>query len=447
MFVYLQEVTMKPLKLMIFLLLVASSTTAQTTVEDVKAFELKNGMKIIVLEDHSIPNANMYLFWRVGSRNEVPGITGLSHFFEHMMFNGAKKYGPKVFDKVMEANGGSNNAYTTENVTVYTDWFPTSAIEVIFDLEADRIANLAIDEKMVESERGVVISERITGLENSNWRLLNEQVKSVAFVAHPYRWSVIGYESDIQNWTKEDLKTYFDTYYAPNNCVMVMVGDITLDQVKRLAKKYLEPIPPHNPPRPVHTTEPEQLGEKRLWVKKDVTSPTIMIAYHAPETKSDEYYAVDMLNSILSEGRSSRLYSALVDEKQLAIEIWTYYPLAFDPILFYVYAVCNKDVNEEELENAIYEEIEKIIRDGVTETELQKVKNRKLVDFYHEMETINGKANTIGTYELYFGDYKKLFSAPDDYKKVTVDDIRKVASKYLKKSNRTIGILKKDTEG
>ena len=185
-------------------------------------------MDFIVLEDHSIPNANMYIFWQVGSRNEYPGITGLSHFFEHTMFNGAKKYGPKQFDRVMEANGGANNAYTTENVTVYTDFFPKSALELIFDLEADRIAHLSFDDQMIESERGVVLSERITGMENSNWYFLEEQVKAVAFMAHPYRWPVIGYEADIKGWKKSDLQRYFRTYYAPNNAVVVIVGDVTL---------------------------------------------------------------------------------------------------------------------------------------------------------------------------------------------------------------------------
>lgn len=437
---------MKSVQLCVLFLFCASSLWAQTKVDDVKSFTLKNGMKVIVLEDRSIPNANMYFFWKVGSRNEYPGITGLSHFFEHMMFNGAAKYGPKEFDRVMEANGGSNNAYTTEDITVYTDWFPTSAIELMFELESDRIGSLALDDKMVESERGVIISERITGLENSNWRLLSEQVNSAAFLAHPYRWSVIGYESDIKNWTKDDLQKYFDTYYAPNNGVLVMVGDITLKEVKGLAEKYLEPIPAHTPPRPVHTVEPEQLGEKRVWAKKDVSSPTILIAYHVPEAKAEEYYAVELLSSILSTGKSSRLYSALVDETQLAVEVFTYYPQAFDPTLFYIYATCSKDVSELDLENAVYEEIGRIIEEGVREEELQKVKNRKLVDFYHEMETINGKANTIGTYELYFGDYTRLFSAPEDYKKVTARDIQLVAAKYLRKANRTVGILKNNVE-
>ena len=394
---------MRILKPIILFFIFTTLLSAQTKVEDVKTFTLKNGMKIIVLEDHSIPNANMYIFWKVGSRNEVPGITGLSHFFEHMMFNGAKKYGPKEFDRVMEANGGSNNAGTSENITMYTNWFPSSSMEVMFDLEADRIRDLALDDKMVESERGVIISERITGLENSNYRLLSEQVKAVAFVAHPYRWSVIGYESDIENWAKQDLQDYFDTYYAPNNAVVVMVGDLTLEEVERLTKKYFESIPPHDPPRPVHTREPEQLGEKRLYVKKDVTSPNIMIVYHVPETKSEEYYAMDLLNSILSQGRSSRLYNALVDKKQLAVRVSTSYPLAFDPNLLYIYAICARNIHEEKLEKAIFKEIDKIIKEGVSEEELQKVKNRKLVDFYRSMQTINGKAYTIGTYDVFFG--------------------------------------------
>ena len=311
----------------VLLLILVSVAAAQTKVEDVKTFTLKNGMKIFVLEDHSIPNANMYTFFKVGSRNEYPGITGLSHFFEHMMFNGAKKYGPKMFDRVMEANGGSNNAYTSENITVYTDWFPTASMEVMMDLEADRIEKLALDDKMVESERGVVLSERITGMENSNFSLLHEQVLGVAFLAHPYKWSVIGYESDIKNWSKSDLQRYFETYYAPNNAIMVIAGDVSTDQVKKLVIKYFEPIPRRPDPRPVHTVEPEQLGEKRLFINKDVSSPNIMIVYHVPQTGSPDYYALDMLDSILSNGNSSRLYKALVDEKQLALSIFTMMPL------------------------------------------------------------------------------------------------------------------------
>jgi zinc protease len=436
---------MKKIILPLFLLL-AITGEAQMKADDVNTFTLKNGMKVLVVEDFSIPNANMYLFYKVGSRNEYQGITGLSHFFEHMMFNGAKKYGPKQFDQTMEFNGGANNAYTTENVTVYTDWFPASAADVIFDLEADRISTLSIDPSIVESERGVVLSERRTGLENSPWRLLSQSMQATAFQEHPYHWPVMGYEDDMKNWNQQDLERYFKTYYAPNNCVVVVSGAIKTEEVKRLAQKYLEPIPAQPAPPKVHIVEPVQTGERRITVQKEVATPYLMIGYHTPETKHQDYYALNILSSILSSGKSSRLYASLVDEKQLATQVFTDYGDSFDPNLFNVYAVANKNVNEADLENAIYTEIEKIKKEGISETELQKVKNQKLMEFYDQVETINGKSNNIGTYEVFFGDYKKMFDAPANFNKTTVADVQNVAKKYFTKSNRTVGVLKTNVE-
>jgi predicted Zn-dependent peptidase len=415
---------------------------AQNKAEDVKTFTLKNGMQIILLEDHSIPNVAMYLFYKVGSRNEYPGITGISHFFEHMMFNGAKKYGPKQFDITMEANGGANNAYTSNDITVYSNWFPKSATELIFDLESDRIANLNFDDKMIESERGVILSERSTSLENSNETLLLQEVIAAAFDAHPYTWPVIGWESDIKNWTKSDLQNYFKTYYAPNNCVVVLTGDVTLDEAKKLSSKYFEPIPRGITPRKVHTVEPEQMGEKRLFVKKNVSTPHVTAVYHVPQINSSESYALSLLSSILSSGNTSRLYSRLVDQQQLATEVWSYYGESFDPYVFMIYSICNDNISPEQVESAVYEELKKIEIDGVDELELQKVKNQKMMEFYHTMETISGKANQIGTYQVFFGDYKKLFDAPSEFQKVTSDDIKNVVNKYFTESNRTVGILK-----
>jgi len=428
------------------LCLLSLSSQAQLKADDVQSFTLKNGMKFLVIEDFSIPNANMYLFYKVGSRNEYQGITGLSHFFEHMMFNGAKKYGPKEFDRTMEFNGGANNAYTREDITAYTNWFPASATEVIFDLEADRISSLTIDPKMVESERGVVASERSTGLENSPWRMLMEGMQGVAFQEHPYHWPVIGYEDDIKNWKQADLERYFRTYYAPNNCVVVMSGAIKAADIRRLAEKYLEPIPAQPAPPPVHLVEPEQTGERRIAIRKDVSTPYLGIAYKAPQATQEDYYALMLLSDILSSGKSSRLYSALVDQKQLATTVFTSYSESFDPTLFGIYAVTNRGVNEADLEKAIYEELEKIKKDGITERELQKVKNKKLIEFYDQVETINGKSNNIGTYEVFFGDCRKMFDAPAAYNKVTLDDIRRVANKYLTKTTRTVGVLKSKTD-
>lgn len=423
-----------------------SASFAQKKASDVNTITLKNGMKILVMENNSIPNANMYLFYKVGSRNEVPGITGLSHFFEHMMFNGSKKFGPKEFDRTMEFNGGENNAYTTENVTVYTDWFPSSALETMFDLESDRIANLSIDPKMVQSERGVVASEKSTGLENSPWEALSELIYATAFTEHSYHWPVIGYQTDIDNWSKEDLEHYFRTYYAPNNCIVVIAGNVKTDEVKRLADKYMAPISQQPSPPPVRLKEPEQLGERRVSLKKELPVPYLLMAYHTPETKDPDHYALDLLSDILSSGHSSRLYTSLVDKKQIATSVNTDMADGFDPNLFMFYTVVAKSSNETEAEKAIDEEIEKVKKDGVTATELQKVKNRKLMELYHKLETINGKANAVGTYEVFFGDYKKMFDAPEAYNKVTAADIQRVANKYLVRSNRTVGVAKTNVE-
>ncbi len=427
-------------------LLLTFTIQAQMKADDVKTFTLNNGMKFLVVEDFSIPNANMYFFYKVGSRNEHQGITGLSHFFEHMMFNGAKKYGPKQFDRTMEFNGGANNAYTTENVTVYTDWFPAASAEVMFDLEGDRISSLSIDPKMVESERGVVLSERRTGIENSPWRPLSEGLQATAFQEHPYHWPVIGYEDDMKNWTQQDLERYFKTYYAPNNCVVVVSGALKLEKVKELAKKYFESIPAQPAPPKVHIVEPAQTGERRITIKKEVETPYLMIGYKTPESKNEDYYALNILSSVLSSGNSSRLYSTLVDQKELATQVGTDYGDTFDPYLFNVYVVANQDVKETDLEQAVYAEIEKIKKDGISETELQKIKNQKLMEFYNQVETINGKSNNIGTYEVFFGDYRKMFDAPANYNKVTVADVQRVAKKYLTKTNRTVAVLKTNVE-
>jgi predicted Zn-dependent peptidase len=419
----------------------AAAAQAAVSADQVQTFTLDNGMKFIVLESHAIPNANMYTFWKVGSRNEAPGITGLSHFFEHMMFNGSKNFGPKMFDRTMEAKGGSNNAYTSTDLTVYQDWFPASSLETIFTLESDRIAHLTIDPKMVASERGVVLSERSTGLENSNMRMLREEINSVAFLAHPYSWSVIGNESDIKAWTQEDLEHYFHTYYAPNNAVSVIVGDVKTDEVKKLASKYFGSIPKRALPPAVRTIEPPQKGERRVFVTKEsATSPNLTIAYKIPQAGSADYYALEVLQSLLADGKTSRLYKALV-EKQLATQVSANSLDGFDPGLLYLSAVAAAKVEPAQLEKALLAEVDTLIKDGVTAEELQKVKNQKLVNLYREQETINGKAQQLGNYEVFFGDYRKMFDAPAAYEKLTPADIQAVAAKYLKKSQRTVGVL------
>jgi zinc protease len=422
-------------------MLLMAPAPAQDSDYGVKTHRLKNGMKILVQEDHSIPNVALYIFYKIGSRNERPGTTGLSHFFEHMMFNGAKKYGPKQFDEVMEAAGGSNNAYTSNDVTVYQDWFPRSAMETIFDLEGDRIANLSFDEKMVESERGVVASERRTSVDNSNTGILNEQLAAAAYTAHPYQWPVIGWMVDIENWTMEDLKRHFDAGYSPANATMVAVGDVTLDEIVKLAQKYIEPVPSRGLPPKVTTREPEQLGERRVTVRKFAQLPLVMMAYHVPESSHPDYYPLQVLQTILFEGESSRMYQRLVDKDQLALSISGGSGFSFDPTLFEVFARPKAGVAPEAVEKAVYEELDRVKSSQVSDKELEKAKNILLADFYRRMKTISGKANALGNYEIFFGDYRKMFTAAGDYSKVSKADLQRVATKYLTANNRTVATL------
>ncbi|MDO8836459.1 MAG: pitrilysin family protein [Vicinamibacterales bacterium] len=411
---------------------------------DVKTHTLKNGMKILVQEDHSIPNVALYVFYRIGSRNERPGTTGLSHFFEHMMFNGAKKYGPGDFDRVMEANGGSNNAYTSQNVTVYQDWFPRSALELIFDLEADRIQNLAIVPDIVESERGVIASERRNGVDANNAGLLNEQLWATAFTAHPYQWPVVGWMSDIEAWTLDDLTQHFKTGYSPSNATMVVTGDVTLEEIVRLAEKYLEPIPSSAPPPPVRTVEPEQLGERRIVVRKFAQLPILQMGYHVPATSSPDYYPLQILETVLFSGQSSRMYKRLVDKDQIALSVSGGSGYAFDPTLFTIAAQPKAGVDPVTVETAIYDELDRVAAQSVTAGEMEKAKNILLSEFYRQIRTISGRSNAIGTYEIFFGDYRKLFSAADDLATVTPADVQRVAKKYFTANNRTVATLLPD---
>ena len=402
---------------------------------------LKNGMKVLVQPDHSIPNVALYIFYRIGSRNEHPGTTGLSHFFEHMMFNGAKKYGPGDLDKVMEANGGANNAYTTQNVTVYQDWFPRSALPLIYDIESDRIRDLTFDPKKIASEREVVASERRLSVDNDNGGLLDEQLWATAFIAHTYQWPVVGWMSDIEHWTMDDLKHHFEMGYSPSNATMVVVGDVSPEEIFGLCEKYIEPIPTHAPPPPVTTVEPEQLGERRLVVHKPAELPLLMIGYHIPQTNDPDYYALNILRSVLFQGESSRMYQRLVDKDQIALDVSSSVQPAFDPTLAIIVAQPRQGTDPQSCEKAIYEEIENVKGTPISDRELEKAKNNRLAEFYREVRTINGRANTIGTYEVFMGDYNKLFDAAKNYSAVTKEDVQRVAKKYFGANNRTVATL------
>jgi zinc protease len=326
-------------------------------------------------------------------------------------------------------------------VTVYQNWFPSSSLELIYDLEADRIRDLSFDPAMIKSERGVVASERRNSIDSNNFGILYEQLWAAAFTAHPYQWPVIGWMVDIENWTMEDLKRHFEIGYSPSNATMIVAGDVKAEEVFRLAEKHIESIPSHDPPIKVTTQEPEQSGERRITVKKFAQLPILMMGYHVPQTSSPDYYALQVLQTVLFSGQSSRMYQRVVDKDQLAISIDGGFEFSIDPTLFLITAQPKEGIKPEAVEKAVYDELEKVKAQPVSDAEMDKAKNILLAAFYRQMKTINGRANTLGTFEVFFGDYNKLFSAAADYGKVTKEDLRRAAQKYFGEKNRTVATL------
>ena len=403
---------------------------------------LKNGMKVIVWPDHDIPNVAMYTWFRVGSRNERPGITGLSHFFEHMMFKGSEHYPPGEFDRLMEQNGGANNAFTSEDVTAYQDWFPKNILEFIFRLEADRICCLSFDPKEVESERQVVYSERRTSVDNDNASLLDEQVQAAAYVAHPYHNPVIGWPSDIEHWTIDELRDYFKIHYAPNNATMILVGDVAPEEVFRLAEQYFGPIPAQPRPPRVTTQEPPQPGERRVSIRKIGQTPLLELAFHTGPADDPHAEARDLLIDILTSGESSRLYRRLVDQDRLAVDVsGSLSPEGFDPGLIKLSVTVSPNKGPDAAEAAILDELSRLARSGPSAEELRKAKNTQLAAHWRNMKTINAKAELLGTYEIFRGDYRKFFTAPERYNRVTRAEIQALARATFDAKNRTVGVL------
>ncbi|NCF14221.1 MAG: insulinase family protein [Gammaproteobacteria bacterium] len=414
---------------------------------EITSFNLPNGLQVIVWPDHDIPNIVMYNFVRAGGRNEYPGITGIAHFFEHMMFNGTETREQGAFDREMEAAGGANNAYTSNDLTVYMDWFPRSALETIFELESDRLGNLAIDPDVVESERGAVFSERRLRIDNDNFGQLYEQMRATAYVAHPYQNPVIGWPSDIENWTQDDLEVFFETYYAPNNQVMVFAGDVTPEEVYLLAEQYFSSIPRQHPPPEITTVEPPQQGERRVLIETDAQTPLLHMAFHAGATADEETLHLDLLLAILAEGESSRLHRLLVEEEGLALQVSGWQSDGFDPGLAYFAMTLPPGADVDAAEARLLAELERVAADGVTAAELTKARNLRIAAFWRGLQTIDGKAAAIGNFEVFTGDYENLFAIPEKLSAISSDQLKAVAAKVFRRGNMTVGILRAPEAG
>ncbi len=404
---------------------------------------LKNGLKVIVVEDHSTPTVTFQVWYKVGSYYERFGKTGISHLLEHMMFKGTEKYPNGEFSKIVSRNGGQENAFTSRDYTAYFENWAADRLEISMELESDRMVNLKFDPEEFDREKSVVMEERRLRTEDDPTSLLVEEVYAAAYKAHPYHWPVIGWMKDIESITLEDIKHHYRTFYAPNNAVIVVVGDVKAEEVFALVEKYFGSTPPAKHIPEFSYEEPPQEGERRVEVRsKEARLPFIFGGFHVPNIGSGEEYALKILAAILGGGRSSRLYKRLVFKEQAALYTGAYYSSKTkDPGLLCFYAAVKPGVSPEKVEKLIWEEIEGILKNGVDPKEVEKVKNQIEAEFVYGLDSNFYRAMNIGILETIGMDWRYLNSYVDNIRKVSPEDVIRVASKYLRKENLTIGYL------
>jgi zinc protease len=403
---------------------------------------LDNGLRILVLEDHRSPIATIQTWYKVGSRNELPGATGLAHFLEHMMFKGTPTHGKGEFAQLVEGNGGQDNAFTSHDVTSYYVNIASDRVDLVLGIEADRMRNLLLDPKEIDSERQVVAEERRTRTEDDPDGYLSEEFLAAAYKAHPYGWPVIGWMSDIQRINPAELRAFYDRYYLPNNALLVVAGDVDARRVIARARETFGRIPRGPAPPPMDSVEPPQLGERRVQVyKADARAPIVYIGFHVPNYASKDAPALELLSTILQEGRASRLYRRLVYERRRALTVGGDYAyLSHDANLFWFSGTPLPGQTPEALELAIMDEIEGAKGEPVPDEELERAKNQIEAAFVWRQDSIYSRAASLARFEL-TGSWRNSETFVPLIRQVTAADLERVARTYFQSHARTVGTL------
>ncbi|MGB7575071.1 MAG: pitrilysin family protein [Thermodesulfobacteriota bacterium] len=409
--------------------------------ENVFETVLPNGLKVILLENHKAPLVTFQVWYRVGSRNEAWGKTGLSHMLEHMMFKGTEKVGPEEFSRIIQENGGNDNAFTSRDYTAYFENISTDRVQVSIDLESDRMQNLLLREQDFRTERMVVMEERRLRTEDNPQANLQEHMEATAFLTSPYHWPTIGWKEDIERFTLDDLKAHYRTYYNPVNAVLIVVGDFKREELLPKIEKAFGSIPKGIAPNQERDVDPRQIGERRIFVKKEAQLPYLVMGYHVPNLREPDSYALEVIATLLSAGKSSRLYQSLVREKRLVLSADADHSLlSRDPSLFYLSAELLPGKELAEVEKALDEEVERLKKELVGAQELEKAKNQMEASFVFGQDSLFYQAMLLARNEITL-----TWRAIDDYlpsiRKISPEDIQRVAKKYLKPDNRTVGVL------
>jgi zinc protease len=417
----------------------AKGETAKPIKLAFKEFKLKNGLRVILSEDHSAPTYSIDVTYNTGSRDERKGRTGFAHLFEHMMYQGSENIGKGEHFFLIDVNGGSMNGTTNEDRTTYFETLPANQLDLGLFMEADRMRSLVINQANLDNQRNAVQEERRLGVDNSPYGKTFEVITETAYDNFGYKHSTIGSMDDLNAATVQDVADFFRTYYAPNNAVLTLVGDFKTDEALAKVKKYFEAIPSQPAPPVPDMTEPEQKAERRATVEDGFARiPRIDIVYKMPAGDSPDYYALNLLGRILGSGNSSRLYQKLVKEQEIVTGVFAAAQEKRGPSLFQIAALAPPGKNLADVEKLIYAELERVKNEPVADWELEKVKMTTRRQRAQGLQSTLGRAISLGQYALFYGNANLINEAEDKYNRVTKEDIQRVARTYLKDTSRTV---------
>ena len=421
------------------LLLIWSSSYGQISNVEYTEFDLDNGLHVILHEDHSTPVVAVTVMYHVGSKNENPDRTGMAHFFEHLLFEGSENIKRGEFDRYIENAGGTLNANTSNDRTFYYEILPSNQLELGLWLESERMLHAKIEQEGIDTQNEVVKEEKRLRMDNSPYGKLLSETMGHAYNVHPYKWPVIGSMEHLDATTHTDFMDFYKLFYVPENAVLSIAGDLDVSEATKLIKKYFKGIPRGGKaiPRPTEM-EPVKTEEVRdtIWGKDQL--PAIVMAYHIPAQGTDDYYAVDMLNQVLSGGESSRLTKSVVDEKQLAVFAGAFSFGTEDPGVTLGFSIANMGVEPVEVEEAMLQEIDLLKTELISEREFQKLRNQIESQFVQGNSSMAGIAESLANYHMYFDDANLINTEIDKYLAVTKEDIMAAAKKYYTKENRVV---------
>ena len=431
---------MKYLYLLTLLLFTfTSSVFSQNAKIEFEEFDLDNGLHVILHQDNSFPLVVVTITYHVGSKNEKPDRTGFAHFFEHLMFEGSENIPRGEFSKIVDKSGGTLNANTTWDRTFFYEVLSSNQLELGLWLESERLLHLNVDSIGIATQKKVVTEEIKEREDNQPYMSFQREVVKRAFLEHPYQWTVLGNAEQILAATENDYKAFYNDFYVPNNAVLTVVGDIEFDEAKKLINKYYADIPASTKEiyRPKQV-EPIKYEEVRDTIYDNIQLPAIFQAYHTPKNGTKDYYAVDMLATLLSGGESSRFYKVLVDEKQLAMQAMSF-PFPYeDAGLAFAFALPNIGVELQDLEAAMDTEIERVQNELISDTEFQKLKNKYETDNVNSNATLENRAYNLAINYTFHKDADLINTEIDKYLAVTKEDIMRVAKDYFRKDNRVV---------